>query len=69
MTTAARDLPAIASNVSAAHTLAAAPTTGVIPAAADEVSDSIAQVFSRHAANYQTLAGQAVTFTSSLCST
>ncbi|HWS93014.1 MAG TPA: PE family protein, partial [Mycobacterium sp.] len=36
--TAATDLANIGSNLSAAHTAAAAPTTAVIPAAADEVS-------------------------------
>jgi CO dehydrogenase/acetyl-CoA synthase alpha subunit len=41
------------SNVSAAHMAAAAPTVAVIPAAADEVSASIANLISQHAANYQ----------------
>ena len=59
MTAAAGDLATIASNVSAAHMVAAAPTITVIPAAADEVSTSIAHLFSQHAANYQALAGQA----------
>jgi hypothetical protein len=62
MTAAAADLATIGSNVSAAHKLAAAPTLAVIPAAADEVSASIAHVFSQHAANYQALAGQAAAF-------
>jgi hypothetical protein len=34
----------------------------VIPAAADEVSASIAHLFSQHAAGYQALAGQAAAF-------
>jgi hypothetical protein len=34
----------------------------VVPAAADEVSAAIAQMFSQHAANYQALAGQAAAF-------
>jgi PE family len=38
---------------------AAAPTVGVIPAAADEVSASIAHLFSRYAGGYQAVAGQA----------
>jgi PE family len=62
MTSAASDLAAIGSNVDAAHMVAAAPTTSVIPAAADEVSAGIAQLFSQHAANYQALAGQAAAF-------
>jgi hypothetical protein len=62
MTAAATDLAIIGSNVNAAHMVAAARTTSVIPAAADEVSTDIAQLFSQHAANYQALAGQAVAF-------
>jgi hypothetical protein len=60
--TAATDLANIGSNLSAAHAAAAAPTTGVIPAAADEVSASIAQLFSQHAHDYQALAGRAAAF-------
>jgi hypothetical protein len=62
MTSAASDLAAIGANVSAAHLVAAAPTLGVIPAAADEVSASIAHLFSQHATSYQALAGQAAAF-------
>jgi hypothetical protein len=62
MTAAAADLATIGSNVNAAHMVAAAPTTSVIPAAADEVSASIAHLFSQHAASYQALAGQAAAF-------
>jgi PE family len=62
MTAAAADLAAIGSNVNAAHMVAAAKTTAVIPAAADEVSTGIAHLFSQHAANYQALAGQAAAF-------
>ena len=62
MNTAATDLANIGSNLSAAHTAAAASTTGVIPAAADEVSASIAQLFSAHAQDYQASAGRAAAF-------
>jgi len=62
MTTAATDLAAIGSNVSAAHMVAAARTTSVIPAAADEVSPAIASVFANHAQAFQGLAGQAAAF-------
>jgi predicted RecA/RadA family phage recombinase len=62
MTAAAADLATIGSNVNAAHMVAAARTTSVIPAAADEVSAGIAHLFSQHAANYQALAGQAAAF-------
>jgi len=62
MTAAATDLATIGSNVSAAHMAAAAPTVAVIPAAADEVSASIAHLFSAHAQEYQALAAQAAAF-------
>jgi PE family len=62
MTSAATDLATIGSNVSAAHMAAAARTLAVMPAAADELSASIAQLFSQHAANHQALAAQAAAF-------
>jgi hypothetical protein len=62
MTAAATDLATIGSNVDAAHMVAEARTTSVIPAAADEVSTGIAQLFSQHAANYQAMAGPAAVF-------
>ncbi|QQW36895.1 PE family protein [Mycobacterium marinum] len=61
MAAAATDLATIGSTLSAAH-LAAAPTAVVLPAAGDEVSVGIAQLFSAHAQDYQTLAGQAAAF-------
>ena len=65
--TTATDLANIGSNLSEAHTAAAAATTGVIPAAADEVSASIAQLFSQHAADYQALGARQRRLTISLC--
>jgi PE family len=62
MAATATEVAAVGSTVSAAHMAAAAPTVAVIPAAADEVSASIAQLFSRHAQDYQALAGQAAAF-------
>jgi hypothetical protein len=59
---AAADLANIGSTINAAHMAAATPTVAVIPAAADEVSTSIAQLFSQHAQEYQALAGQAEAF-------
>ncbi|OBI13771.1 PE-PGRS family protein, partial [Mycobacterium sp. E2327] len=56
---AATDLAGIGSNLSAAHAAAAAPTLAVPPAAADEVSVTIANFFSRHAQQYQAQATQA----------
>jgi len=62
MTAAASDLASIGSNVDAAHMVAAARTTSVIPAAADEVSAAIASVFANHAQAFQGLAGKAAAF-------
>ena len=62
MAAAATDVAAVGSTLSAAHMAAAAPTVAVIPAAADEVSASIAQGFSRAAQEFQALAGQAAAF-------
>lgn len=59
MTAAASDLATIGSTLSAAHA-AAAPSTGtLLPAAADEISATIAQVFSEYAQDYQGLASRA----------
>src|SRR5271154_1411013 len=59
LASAATDLATIGSTLSAAHMAAVAPTLALMPAAADEVSASIAHVFSVHAQDYQGLAGQA----------
>jgi len=62
MTSAATDLATIGSDLSGAHAAAAARTVGLIPAAADEVSASIAHLFSQYGAGFQALAGQAAVF-------
>lgn len=62
MAGAATDLAAIGSTLNAAHLIAAPPTLGVPPAAADEVSTAIAHLFSEHAQDYQRLAGKAAAF-------
>jgi PE family len=59
LTAAAADLATVDSSLSAAHAAAASPTIASVPAAADEVSASIADLFSQHAEHYQALAGQA----------
>jgi hypothetical protein len=59
---AATHVAAIGSTVDAAHVTAAATTVSVVPAAADEVSSGIANLFSGFAKEYQTLAGQASAF-------
>jgi hypothetical protein len=56
---AAGDLQGIGSAVSAGNAAAAAPTTGVLPAAADEVSALTAAQFAAHAQMYQDFSAQA----------
>lgn len=59
LSTAAGNLAAIGSALNAQNAAAAAPTTGVIPAAADEVSALTAAQFAAHANLYQAVAAQA----------
>ncbi|GAB3004221.1 PE family protein [Mycobacterium bourgelatii] len=59
---ATTDLAAIGSAVDAARLKAATQTGILLPAAADEVSAGIAQLFAQHAAEYQQAAGQAAAF-------
>ncbi|MBS9536232.1 PE family protein [Mycobacterium sp. M1] len=56
---AARELQAIGSMVSSENAAAASPTTGISPAAADEVSLLTAAQFAAHAQLYQTISAQA----------
>ncbi|MEE6176624.1 PE family protein [Mycobacterium sp. 050134] len=59
---AATHVAAVGSTVNAAHLEAAAPTTALLPPAADEVSSAVAGLFSRVAQEYHALAGQAAAF-------
>jgi PE family len=52
ITAAATNVANIGSTLNAAHLAAAPPTLAVVPAAADEVSASIAHLFSQHAQGY-----------------
>ena len=56
---AAASLQAIGSMLSAQNAAAGVPTTGVLPAAADEVSALTAAQFAAHAHVYQELSAQA----------
>lgn len=56
---AAANLQAIGSAMSAHNAAAAAPITGVIPAAADEVSALTAAQFAAHGQAYQAVSAQA----------
>jgi hypothetical protein len=59
---AAHDLATIGSNLGMANIAAVFPTSGVIPAGADEVSATIAALFGAHAQAYQALSAQAALF-------
>jgi PE family protein len=56
---AAVTLQGVGSAMASGNAAAAAPTTGVIPAAADEVSALTAAQFAAHAQLYQAVAAQA----------
>ena len=62
MTSAATDLATIGSTIGAANAAAAAPTTGIVVAAEDEVSAAIAALFSAQGQGYQAVGAQAAAF-------
>ena len=59
LTAAASQLHGIGAVIAAQNAAAAGPTTGVVPAAADEVSALTATQFGAHAAMYQAVSAQA----------
>lgn len=59
LSTAAGNLNAIGSAVSSQNAASAAPTTGIVPTAADEVSVLTAAQFVAHAHMYQAISSQA----------
>jgi PE family len=59
LTTAAGTLHGLGSAMAAQNAAVAAPTTGVVPAAADEVSALTAAQFAAHASLYQAVSAQA----------
>jgi hypothetical protein len=59
---ASSDLASIGSTLNAANTAAAAPTTGLLAAAEDEVSAAIAQLFGTYAKDYQAVLARAAAF-------
>ena len=62
LTAAATDLANIGSTIGAANAAAAAPTTSLLAAGADEVSAAVAALFGGHAQSYQALSAQAAAF-------
>jgi hypothetical protein len=59
LSAAAANLAGIGTMMSAQNSAAAAPTTGLVPAAADEVSALTATQFAVHAQMYQAISAQA----------
>ncbi|MBY0442178.1 MAG: PE family protein [Mycobacteriaceae bacterium] len=59
LASAAGDLQGVGAMLNASNAAAAAPTTGVAPAAADPVSALTAMQFSAHAVLYQQISAQA----------
>lgn len=59
---AAQDLAGVRSALGQATAAAAAPTTGILSAGADEVSAAIASVFGSHGQEFQALSAQAAAF-------
>lgn len=62
LATAAQNVANIGTSLSAANATAAASTTSVLAAGADEVSQAIARLFSDYATHYQSLNAQAAAF-------
>jgi hypothetical protein len=59
LSSAAGQLQGVGAAIAAQNAAIAAPTTGVIPAAADEVSALTAAQFAAHAQTYQAVSAQA----------
>ena len=59
LTAAAENLQGVGSSLTTQNAAAVAPTTGVLPAAADEVSALTAAQFATHAQMYQAISAQA----------
>lgn len=62
LATAATDVENIGSAISTASANAAGPTTGLLPAAKDEVSAAIAKLFGAYGQEYQAVVAQAAAF-------
>jgi PE family protein len=62
MAAAAQDLSGVGSTIEAAGVAAAAPTTAVLPPAADDISAELANLFCAHGQSYQAASAQASGF-------
>jgi hypothetical protein len=62
LTAVASDLDGLGSTISEAHAVAAVSTTGLLPAAADEISTEIAKLFGAHAQQFHAVSAKAAAF-------
>ncbi len=62
VTAAASDLASIGANLDAAHAAAVTPTTAIVAAGGDEISEGVATLFGAQARAYQALSAQAAAF-------
>ena len=62
LASAARDVGNIGSMLEEAHAVAALPTSGILPAGADEVSAAITPLFNNYSTTYQEVAAQGAAF-------
>ena len=62
VTTAATNLAGLGTAIQTANAIAAAPTSAVLAAGADEVSTALAALFGTHARAYQAVSTEAATF-------
>ena len=63
------NLDSIGASLASGHAAAAGPTTGVVAAAADEVSAAVAELFGGYGQQYQALAAKAAAFHQQFTST
>jgi hypothetical protein len=69
VSSAAGNLETIGSTLNVANTAAAAPTTGLVPVAADQVSAAVTAAFAQHAQDYQLIGAQVAAFHSQFVNT
>jgi len=62
LSSVASDLDGLGSMIGEAHAAAAAPTTGLLPAAADEISTAVAKLFGAHAQQFHAAGARAAAF-------
>jgi hypothetical protein len=69
VSSAAGNLESIGSTLNFANNAAAAPTAGLVPVAADQVSAAVTAVFAQHAQDYQFIGAQVAVFHSQFVNT